>query len=171
MVNLLIPVCSFYVLYLIHKNIFKENVLDIFNGKIDVNKCAIYSLSFSLGFSILVLILDIVGFINIINEYTNINLNLILGFLNSIFIIPIVEEYLFRYLPIRIFKNKNLVIFISSLIFSLVHSTFGIMYLVIFLSSLLLFYIYKKTNNIKYSIISHSMYNLLIILFSLLKLI
>lgn len=170
MISLLIVLCSIYVLSTIHKKLFKESFLLIFKDKIDMKKSIIYSFIFSLTFVIIVLILDKLSLINIVSSYNASNKSIILGIFNSVLVYPVVEEYLFRYLPLRLFKNNHLAIIISSIIFTLLHSTFGLMYLVVFMSSLALFYIYKKTNNIKYCIISHSIYNLLIILFGLIEL-
>ncbi|EPN3666095.1 type II CAAX endopeptidase family protein [Enterococcus hirae] len=75
----------------------------------------------------------------------------------------ILEEIVFRFCMINLQTNKKsqyIIMLISAFLFALVHG-FG---LVIFLSGILLGFVYIKTQNIWYSIITHSLYNCFAIL-------
>ncbi len=80
-------------------------------------------------------------------------------------IVPIIEEYFYRFLPYEIFginkKYANVVIvLVSSLIFIMFHSLKGIEYLFMFVMAIILSIIYLKTRNISYSVMCHALYNL-----------
>ncbi len=97
-----------------------------------------------------------------INATSNsiINLNTILLFLNAVILAPILEELVFRGLILNSFlkKNKLLGIFISSILFALIHMTV-ISFVTSFLFGLVLSIVFIR-KGIIYSILLHIIYNL-----------
>lgn len=110
----------------------------------------------------------------------------------TVFLAPMVEELIFRRSVFTFFKNKNVAVIISALIFGFIHVSsacftdlIGIMqntvtfktllidfsYILIYGSmGLILSLLYKKTNNIYPVIMAHSLNNLLSFIFSLIAL-
>ena len=94
---------------------------------------------------------------------TNIEINKILLFLYIGIVGPIFEEFVFRYVSLKIaLKNFSVIksVLYISLVFSLLHSGL-ISMLYAFLISILLSYVYIKYNNIKYPIIIHISANIM----------
>lgn len=85
----------------------------------------------------------------------------------SVTFVPLIEEYIYRYLPYRIINypkyDKHIAV-ISSLIFSFSHSAKGLEYFYIFCIAMIFSYIFLKTQNVLYPICSHSFYNVLVYL-------
>lgn len=83
----------------------------------------------------------------------------------SSFLVPIFEEYFYRFLPYSFKKFSNivvyvLVIFFSSLIFTYFHNVDLFESIFIFMMAILFSLIYLKTRNISYVIGCHCLYNL-----------
>jgi len=111
------------------------------------------------------------------NELANIELLLENKFLYSImlcFFIPFIEEVIFRIELKKTYKNKYTYIFLSSIIFSLLHllSNTKLIELVYFIPYFILgycfSYIYYKTDNIYSNILTHMLHNSVIVIFYLL---
>ena len=103
------------------------------------------------------------------NSYDNATIMVL--YLFGIFVAPVTEEILCRIIMIESCKKEIGVVFsviLSSLIFSFLHLRGLIPTIHIFTTSLLLGYIYVKTNNLAYTIIIHSTTNTLLIIFDLL---
>lgn len=88
--------------------------------------------------------------------------------LNSIFAIligPILEEFIFRFIPYRFIKNKELYIIISALVFAALHvieDTNPLYYIWFYMArSLYYSYRYYKTNDILVTFSIHSLNNLI----------
>jgi len=110
------------------------------------------------------------------NELANIELLLENKFLYSImlcFFIPFIEEVIFRIELKKTYKNKYTYIFLSSIIFSLLHllSNTKLIELVYFIPYFILgycfSYIYYKTDNIYSNILTHMLHNSVIVIFYL----
>lgn len=85
----------------------------------------------------------------------------------SISIIPLAEEFFYRFTPYEIFNNPgfiNYIIVASSLLFSLCHNASNYEHVFIFVMALGLSYIYIKTRNISYNMGAHGVYNLFVFL-------
>lgn len=83
----------------------------------------------------------------------------------SSFLVPVFEEYFYRFLPYSFKKFDNvfvylLVIFFSSLIFTYFHRVDMIQSVFIFVMAVIFSLVYLKTKNIIYSIGCHSLYNI-----------
>ncbi|MGC8734204.1 MAG: CPBP family intramembrane glutamic endopeptidase, partial [bacterium] len=98
---------------------------------------------------------------------------LILIFLALVFLIPLVEETIFRFYLINfledIFNNKWIIIFLGALIFSLIHFESILFLSFIFILSMYLNYVYLKYRNLYLNFWIHSFWNLLnflVLLFS-----
>lgn len=95
-------------------------------------------------------------------------------FLSVVFIAPILEELFFRYFLYRLFSyfriSYNMNIIICSLIFALYHISYGSLWSLVysFVFSLCSFEIYRKSNDIFYCIITHSLMNSITFLFCIL---
>ena len=86
---------------------------------------------------------------------------------NSVFaiiIVPIIEEFLFRFLPYKFIKNKNLYIIVSTIVFAAMHvvNDPNPFYYIWFYMMRPLYYGYRyhKTNDILVPITMHSLNNL-----------
>lgn len=110
--------------------------------------------------------LVIYTFSNIYNSSTSKNIESYYSFTAVLVILgPLVEELVFRGLLCQLFTNKYIYAFISSCLFSLIHSTESIfVYLGLFFSGILLSFSYIKTNNILIPIFVHSINNIIAIL-------
>lgn len=92
-------------------------------------------------------------------------------FLSVVFIAPIFEELFFRYFLCRFFSrfrvSYDVNIIICSLIFALYHISYGSLWSLVysFIFSLCSFEIYRKSNDIFYCIITHSLMNSITFLF------
>ena len=100
----------------------------------------------------------------------NLKMDLSLSFcLYSIFAAPIIEEYVFRFLPYNLLniKNKKIQLFIMimcSFLFSISHKSTFQFSIIIFITGILFTLVYYFTKNILYSIICHSFYNLFVVI-------
>jgi membrane protease YdiL (CAAX protease family) len=90
---------------------------------------------------------------------------LIFIFLALVFLIPLVEEIIFRFYLISyledIFYNKGLISVLGALIFSLVHFENLFTLFFIFVLSIYLNYVYLKYRNLYLNFLIHSIWNLL----------
>lgn len=100
-----------------------------------------------------------------IGNVTNSNVNMFLSIIASGILGPILEELLFRKKLLNellYFNSKNKAIFLSSLIFSLLH--FGIDTIIYaFIMGIILSVIYLKYNNIKLPIVIHMSANIIVV--------
>ena len=143
------------------KNYFKISVLKI-------NKIfAIYVLIFSLSFTILFSLLPYLIFrdysINKIEDFTN------YGILKVFLLSPILEELIFRGSLLSLLvktESPKKVIFLSSLGFSLAHYLSDSSLFAVFILGVFLAYVYLKTENIFLCIIVHVLNNFLALVFS-----
>lgn len=96
---------------------------------------------------------------NQINNY------LVYSIISIVFLIPIIEEIVFR-LSFNVINNKYLYLIITSLIFASLHITNGeLLYLIpYFFLSLSFACAYQKTNNIFSSITIHMIHNLFVLI-------
>jgi membrane protease YdiL (CAAX protease family) len=83
----------------------------------------------------------------------------------SVFTVPIIEEYIYRFIPFSFKKFNNVLIYviillISSLIFTYFHNLDSFQSVFVFLIGVFFSVIFLKTKNICYSILCHSFYNL-----------
>lgn len=87
--------------------------------------------------------------------------------LYTLSVVPLIEEYFYRFLPYRVVNNPqyfNIVALVSSVVFTFTHSAVGLEYVYIFGMAIILSYIYIRTKNVLYTIVSHSIYNLMVFL-------
>ncbi len=94
--------------------------------------------------------------------------NLSLSLFISIVLTPIAEEIIFRglmYKQLAVY-SKSVAIVVSTSVFALYHDTFIHLYTAT-IGGLILCCIYAKTKKLRYSIIAHSVFNALTLLFSL----
>lgn len=85
--------------------------------------------------------------------------------LYTLSVVPLVEEYFYRFLPYKVVINPQyfkIVALVSSLVFTFTHSAVGLEYVYIFGMAIILSYIYIKTKNILYNISAHGTYNLFV---------
>ena len=111
------------------------------------------------------------------NINTDVEVSLFTKFLLYAILSPIAEEYIFRYIPIKMFKRNNtsynsyLIAIFSCLAFSFSHSLSEIRFPIIqFILGILLIFLGYKTN-IYYSIFFHFLNNLLSLMIPLILLI
>lgn len=102
------------------------------------------------------------GFISFIQE--EFKFEYIFYILFSGFIIPIIEEYFYRFLPYSFKKinskvNYILIVLVSSFMFACFHNINLLMSVIVFIMAIIFSIIYLKTRNISYSIGCHSIYN------------
>ena len=143
----------------------EETLLLSFKRNFDVLDLLSISFLFATSMLFVSLVLERVGVFARINE--SFSLEMLPYILYSVSVLPFTEEYFYRFLPCKIFLNKQYlkyVAVISELIFSFGHSLIGFEYAFIFCMALILFYIYFKTRNILYSFFSHSFYNIFVYL-------
>ena len=91
--------------------------------------------------------------------------------ISSVFISPILEEVFFRFIVYTEFKKKMGIFFgvlFSSLLFSIVHYNIY-SFAVIFIVGLICALQFEKTGDIKNSIIIHSLFNLVMVILTLLS--
>lgn len=83
-----------------------------------------------------------------------------------ILVSPFVEEYIFRYLPCKFINKNNFIsmVLLSSILFTLLHNFNSYQMILVFMSGILLFYICYKGSNMVYSFISHSVYNMCVLI-------
>lgn len=150
---------AFIYIYVVEKKL--KNKTSILK-EIKTNFNGVLMLSYTLMFTFLILfIYYLLGYLDIIIILPTTNFN-IFASLISVLISPLVEEYTFRYLPYKLFPkkdNKYLIMFISTMLFTMFHNIDKIEYILVFISGILLTLIYFKTNNILYSLVSHITYN------------
>lgn len=131
---------------------YKENIISFYKN---------FIFSFSLIF--VAFILNYIDFNFKINKHTFVFI------LNNLFFIALTEEiffrgFLFKQLSI-IFKRKYLAFFISNLLFSLIHMPNIIFTILAFYAGIFYTRIFYLTNNIIYSILLHSLVNILHFIF------
>lgn len=94
--------------------------------------------------------------------------NLELGDWVSVFLTPLAEEITFRGCLISLARNKSVnekvMIVVSSIAWTMFHPYDIVTIISIFIAGMLYGIIYSKTGSLKYSILSHSIWNLIIIL-------
>lgn len=147
-----------FIIYIDRKTIKKGNVFESIKNNFSLDNLFGYALSFTF---LLLFIYYLLQYLDILNVNVVFNKSIISIFF-SIIITPILEEYFFRYLPYKFVKdkvNRLYVMFISTILFTIFHSVIGIEYIIVFISGILLTMIYFKTENIFYSMFSHTMYN------------
>lgn len=139
-------------------------------------KVLIYIILLAICFAIAYPLMSFLSFaINISNnsiKFTNFNLSLETSssfyYFSIVFISPVLEEFYYRKIILNeISKKYNSfwAILISSILFSLMHMDY-VQCQISFLFGLLAGYLYLKTNKIEFTILLHSLVNLLIIITS-----
>ena len=89
-----------------------------------------------------------------------------LAVLNTVVIVPIIEEIVFRGLFYKLLRSYFSIVpsmLISSIIFSIVHENILVL-IVLFSLGLILCYSYERNKSIIYPIVIHSLFNLLMLL-------
>lgn len=126
----------------------------------------ILGISFALIYNII--IYNINSIYNFTNIFNNSNTNMIIIFITSCIVGPLLEEFLFRgivYNKLKQFNPTMRSIILTCLIFGLFHSNIvQIVYGFIF--SFILIYVYEKYKNLKYPIIMHISANTIVFLFT-----
>ncbi len=165
---------SYILMFIYFILIYRKKLIEnIMNFKIkDIGKVLII---FILGLSLMMLSNYIINYLIIPNGISNnelgnrelLNNNKIIYSILLCFIIPIIEEIVFRLELKNCIKNKYLYLILSSLIFSLLHNIsdtklIELLYIIpYFILGFTFSYTYYKTDNIYYSMISHSLNNLI----------
>lgn len=139
---------------------FKKSLKNDFS----VVKFICISLLFMSLAMIVVIKLERGGFVSSVHE--EFKLEFLPYILYSSFLVPVFEEYFYRFLPYSFKKFSNnliyvLVVFFSSLLFTYFHRVDLFESVFIFLMAVIFSIIYLKTKNISYTIGCHSMYNLM----------
>lgn len=106
----------------------------------------------------------------VILNYQNFKLSHIPYIMYSIITIPIIEEYFYRFCPYSFKKFNNVMIYVivllvSSLIFTYAHRVGNYESIFIFVIAISFSVIYLITKNISYTIVSHSLFNLLMLIY------
>ena len=163
--NLIVFLMLLLLIYFID---LKVNNLNFFKRdirKFDIKKFIVYLLIFLSIVFIISFVLIKLGKIDFIKS-KNIS---IYSIVYATIIVPFIEEYTFRYLPIKKIKiNKYILMLITSSLFTFFHYQGMYESIVIFISGCLLFNMYIKTDNVLNNTLSHGIYNLIILLISLL---
>lgn len=145
----------------------KKTNIDYYSNLKDINikEMLMYGVSFVCIIMALYLVFNYFGLVGI----TKMFLNDIVTFrcLMSITLTPLIEEFIFRYLPIKLFKNKIVVVIIGSILFTISHNVSVYESVIVFIASIMLYLIYIKTGRISNSVVSHSLWNLSVLLISL----
>lgn len=134
-----------------------------FKNNFSVVKFIFISLIFVSLVMMFIIYLERFGFIS--PSYEKFKFSLLPYVLYTVLVAPFFEEYFYRFLPYSFKKFSNvliyvLVIFFSSLIFTIFHNTGVLESLIIFVIAIIFSIIYLKTKNISYSIGCHMLYNL-----------
>lgn len=103
-------------------------------------------------------------------NYQNFRLSHIPYIMYSIITVPIIEEYFYRFCPYSFKKFNNVMVYvivllISSLIFAYAHRVSNYESILIFVIAISFSVIYLITKNISYTIICHSLFNLLVLIY------
>ena len=162
MYYVLVIVLSLLVIYYID-NRFNNNLFIKDVKNINVKEMLLCSFSFVIIVMLLYLLFNYFGLITI----TKLKSVFILRYFLSIVLTPIVEEYIFRYLPCKLINRKVMVIIIGSVLFTTLHNVTFYESIIVFVASILLYLMYVKTNRISNSIVSHGLWNLCIIILSM----
>lgn len=106
----------------------------------------------------------------VILNYQNFKLSHIPYIMYSIITIPIIEEYFYRFCPYSFKKFNNvmmyvIVLLVSSLIFTYAHRVGNYESILIFVIAISFSIIYLLSRNISYTIISHSLFNLIVLIY------
>lgn len=121
-----------------------------------------FSLMFVSLISLAVLFLEDVGFVKIVEK--DFSFRVFPHIIYSILVVPLVEEYFFRFLPFDFISEKRMIyiigIIISSLLFSFFHKTDFNYMIFIFVIGMLFSLLFLKTKNLSYCIFCHSLYNI-----------
>lgn len=160
---------AFIYIYVVEKKL-KNKPSILKEIKTNINPLLI--LSYSLMFTFLMLfIYYLLDYLNILIIIPTTNFNIFTSFI-TVIISPLVEEYTFRYLPYKLFPkndNKYLIMFISTMLFTMFHNINKIEYILVFISGLLLTIIYFKTKSILYPLICHISYNTILTFLTLIN--
>ena len=160
MYYVLVIVLSLFVIYYID-NRFNNNLFIKDVKNINVKEILLCSFSFVIIIMLLYLLFNYFGLITI----TKIN-SFHFRYILSVLLTPIVEEYIFRYLPCKLINRKVMVIIIGSVLFTTLHNVTFYESILVFIASIMLYLMYVKTNRISNSIVSHGLWNLCIIILS-----
>ena len=108
------------------------------------------------------LILMYFGLISVTHQ--SISFSTVIGYLPTVLVTPVLEEYIFRYLPYKYVNGKSIyLVLLSSMLFTFVHYQGIYESIVIFVAGLLLYIMFLKSKRISYSIISHALWNVIMI--------
>jgi len=166
-------IISFVLLFLIYSIeckkflFFKSKNVCFFQDsiKIDFNIIKILAVSFCFVSLVMIIILKMEqgGFLSFQNIVFK--LKFLPYILYSSLIVPVVEEYFYRFLPYSFGKYSNiliyvLIVFFSSLVFTYFHSLDSFASVFVFIMAVIFSVMFLKTKNICYPIISHAFYNL-----------
>lgn len=178
LISMILNIIYIIILILIYKNELKEE-FKLFKEKYK-EYLSKYLIIYLLG--ILLMIISNIILSNITNQSLSGNEIKIRDYINkyplymifsSVLFAPIIEEFIFRKSLKNIFKYKYLFIFISGLIFGILHISnfnnlneilFSIPYIIMGIDFA---YIYYKTNNIFTTLTLHSCHNLILLLIQL----
>ena len=139
------------------------SLMGSFKNNFSVIKFVSISLLFVSFIMIFIIKLERGGFISFNSK--DFELVFLPNVLYTSFVIPVFEEYCFRFLPYSFKKFKSvyvyiLVLIISSIIFAFFHDVDMFQRFIIFFIAIIFSIIYLKTHNIIYSIGCHSLYNI-----------
>lgn len=143
----------------------KETLFLSFKKNLNVINVVCVSLLFASLMLLISLLLEKCGVF--INGKETFEIEMLPYILYSVSIVPLIEEYFYRFLPYKIVllpQYFKYLLVLSSLVFAFSHSVVGAEYVYIFCMACILSYIYLKTKNILYSIFSHGVYNLFVFL-------
>ena len=160
-------VLEFIVILLFIYYVGKKTNINFYKDlkNINIKEILVYSLSFVCIIMALYLLFNYFGLVTI-NKIDKNNIN-ILRCLITVTLTPLLEEFVFRYLPLKLFRNKYLIIIVGSLLFTLAHNVTVYESVIVFIASIMLYFMYIKTGRISNSVISHALWNLCVLLISL----
>ncbi len=149
-----------YIDYKLNKRI-GEKILDNIRNNLNIIKLIGITLLFVSGAMLFNICMEEWGFMS--SAMVKFEVSMIPYLVYATLGAPLIEEYAFRYLPYKVIKKRKLnilIMIVSSILFTLVHKAEDFEYLFYFIVAITLSIIFLKTGNILYSIIPHSVYNL-----------
>ena len=137
---------------------------DSLNYNFDFVKILCVSVSFVSLVMLIIVKMEQGGFISF--QIQDFKLSFLPYILYSIMIVPLFEEYFYRFLPLSFSRYSNIlvsviVIFFSSLFFAYFHSLDSFTSVFVFVMAVIFSVMFLKTKNVCYPIMSHSLYNLI----------
>ncbi len=153
-------VITLLILYFDKRFIKKDGIIAKIKYNFNLLDLVIYTILFVSFVMIIRILLFKVGLLDI--DKGNFSIEMIPYILFSGIYIPLMEEYIFRYLPFKVVKKKYylVTIILVNIIFALLHNTSLINSIGIFIMGVMFSVIYLKKGNILYSVCMHSFYNL-----------